>query len=886
MSTNRQNWLLRKQNKIYNSRFPIESYKAGNMKRLKSNTGSLTVPFSDFKRKKKNVFSSKNYNYDTSDIEFSDINTINTSECFDTPNCSDVNSSESDSKSFSSLDSDISSLTEDSEDFEVSLMNNKNITTQFNEIDLVSLSSSSSTTLNNIKCNSSQECAVVLCNQKARNHFDKLFYINFPLENEELCKQWWTLCNQKSNFNSNAKICSIHFDDSDFITSIVEKNSKRYRQTILKNETVIPQLYLLPEEYLKLSRKHKKHNEIYNAYDVKNQLAEDTIKCSIDSCKKMLPKDSKNAIFFKYPLNNKPKLKMWMRSLKMPNWKPNESDYICSNHFEKYQLEKKDNGYELSQYAIPSINVKKPFVLSSKIDRNKCDVKNNNIPIKQSNIRVTFNQVSSDCLMVNEETVDFEKMNDNNKNLKNINAVGKIENKINDNGAEVDSKNNLVNNTLQSFFDSFAQTLIPSDSLKSSNDKEEDLEYVYLDILDGNNEVQERDEKLNSAVESIINHNMDIENVKDFELEENNISHVDFTIDPLDMVQECVIETTINDPFIESRDEYLVQVCEKNVMNNITTIQLSSPEKCLENENSSKSTNSEQDYVYLDMLNSDNVGNLPPQICSTPVRQEILELHKEINPKNIPESIIYDKNLGESYGEMLPHSCDSSCQLICYFKIPEPERVKIYKKFHLLSCITEQNCEIAQWLKVRMVKKTNGAFDCCPIYRLLKDKEFVHVCRSFFLNTLGITEQRLDSILNPVNYNWYYNKETALKANKPFEVNVINESTIITKFMKESFSMLDKDYYMFIPDHQLDVLLDEVPRNEYENVISYIQNIPRVLTSHYKIEEKCKIFFETSINVEYMYKSYSEKYLLNKKPPPYTKRQFIKIYNQYMKKFI
>lgn len=302
------------------------------------------------------------------------------------------------------------------------------------------------------------------------------------------------------------------------------------------------------------------------------------------------------------------------------------------------------------------------------------------------------------------------------------------------------------------------------------------------------------------------------------------------------------------------------------------------------------------------MLNSDNDGNSPPQICSTLVRKEILKLYGEINPKGtlnlkayilyyisilivklfseIPESIIYDVNLGESVGKMLPPRCDSSCQLLCYCKIPEPERVKIYEKFNLLSCITEQNCEIAQWLQVRIVKRTSGSFDCCPTYRLQMGEEIVTVCRSFFLNTLGITIKRLNAILNPVNYNWYYNKKKALKVNEPVEVDLNSEPTVITDFMKESLKMLDKDYNMFIPDYLPDVSLDEIPSNEYQNIMSYIQSVPRVLTSHNRT------FFETSINVEFMYKSYSEKYLLNKEPPPCTKRQFIKIYNQLMKKFI
>jgi len=97
-----------------------------------------------------------------------------------------------------------------------------------------------------------------LCNSNARNQFDRLFFINFPRDNKNLCEIWWRLCGHHGLFNPSSKICSIHFKADDFTTNMVRRDGKLYRQTILKNNYIVPTLYLQPYEYAKFTRKRKK----------------------------------------------------------------------------------------------------------------------------------------------------------------------------------------------------------------------------------------------------------------------------------------------------------------------------------------------------------------------------------------------------------------------------------------------------------------------------------------------------------------------------------------------------------------------------------------------------------------------------------------------------
>lgn len=247
-----------------------------------------------------------------------------------------------------------------------------------------------------------------------------------------------------------------------------------------------------------------------------------------------------------------------------------------------------------------------------------------------------------------------------------------------------------------------------------------------------------------------------------------------------------------------------------------------------------------------------------------------------------PESIMFNSNLTETYGEMLPPYCTSECTLLCYYCIPGPERREIYKEFYKSPNVSEQNWKITQLVQLNVITVNDGSLKSCPSYSLIMDKESINVCRTFFINTLGITERRLDAVLIPFNYNWYFDRNNIILANKPKQ---FTEEPIITDFIRNSLPPLMKDYDLYEPESDEEVSLNNVPDTEYENVINYIKSIPRVLSRYNDDKTNKSQCFETSICVEYMFKTYSETYIKNNTAPPYTRRQFKKIYNQYMKNF-
>lgn len=244
---------------------------------------------------------------------------------------------------------------------------------------------------------------------------------------------------------------------------------------------------------------------------------------------------------------------------------------------------------------------------------------------------------------------------------------------------------------------------------------------------------------------------------------------------------------------------------------------------------------------------------------------------------------MFNKSLIETYGEMLPPYCTPGCKLLCYYCIPGPERREIFEEFYKFYNANEQNWKITQLVQLCKETKEDGSLKSCPVYSLIVDKESVTVCRTFFINTLGITDNRLDAVLIPFNYNWYSDRETLILANRP---RYSTDEPIMTDFIRNSLPMLMKDYNLFEPESDEEVSLDNVPDTEYEKVINYIKSIPRVLSRYVDSKTKKSQCFETSIHVEYMFKTYSEMFIKNNTAPPYTRRQFKKIYNQYMKNFL
>lgn len=231
--------------------------------------------------------------------------------------------------------------------------------------------------------------------------------------------------------------------------------------------------------------------------------------------------------------------------------------------------------------------------------------------------------------------------------------------------------------------------------------------------------------------------------------------------------------------------------------------------------------------------------------------------------------------------------CVPECENLCNYCIPDPLRKQVFEIFRTIPSITEQNCEIAQLVKLRIVKRANGKFESCPFYYLMTDNNLVKVCRLFFMRTLGITELRLEGILEPNHYSWYSDKETALKANMPpyLEPSVIDNQPLTSDFMKSTSNVLEKDYNLFENENNSDDSTEAVSKEVFENIINYIKTVPRILSA-YRYNDVSRQCFETSVTSECMYAAYSQNCIESNTVPLCTRRQFSKIYNKYMKTFV
>ncbi|KAL5233044.1 hypothetical protein ACI65C_000454 [Semiaphis heraclei] len=789
-----------------------------------------------------------------------------------------------------------------------------------NEFDAVSLSSYVTSYGNNYQYDN--KCAVVLCNANARNQFDKLFFINFPRDNRNLCEIWWRLCGHNGTFNPMSKICSIHFKADDFISNMERRDGKLYKQTILKNNYIVPTLYLQSYEYTKFTRKRKK---LVNDVPKLPKKFTSVYVCVIQGCKKTSLKNGKNTLFFKFPLENKFLLKKWLNIIGLPYWKPLKTNRICSDHFESYYITKIANTYQLNKFAVPSI---KPKNLFNHEDYNSRELKasiNDNINPCDFN-RLEFNIVDKNTLLVKEKK---RKSNDERTML-----LNSLEDTIDQQLKKYDKilkTSTLSNTTVTNNNDKEKQLLNSSTECNKSN-----IEEILNDVNDIK-EFQSKEKNTLSLTKQYLE-SFEKEIAKEREIISGNINNNDMDL-------EYVYLDILNDVNMNASVMEVQPTCDTNncLKDNIAVLEFDSNKNGLKNmsvesiktnllfddkEAINKISNNNEidlEYVYLGMLNDENmIGVHPLYDSNLDVKDECnateigfetntinskniigeskklnieeSEMHKIEESKNlkigskkkqtveeIPESIIYDQDLTECYGEMLPPYCDPNCQLNCYYSVPGPQRREIFNQFQMLQDVTEQNCKITELVQLVMIENLESDFERCLTFHLTMNKESVKVCRMFFINTLGISEHRLNAVLKPVSYNWYSNTDTASKANQLTQAKVISEQINITDFMKESLKLLDKDYNLYEPESDTEVSLENVSLDEKEKVLQYIKSIPKVLSVPSVPGDIRKQMFESSICVEYMYKTYSEDYIRNKIPPPYTKRQFTKIYNQFMK---
>ncbi|XP_016661737.1 uncharacterized protein LOC100573976 [Acyrthosiphon pisum] len=709
-------------------------------------------------------------------------------------------------------------------------------------------------------------CVIQGCKKTSlKNAKDTLFF-KFPLENKFLLKKWLTIIGLPywKPLPTN-RICSDHFE-SYYITKI--------SNVFQLHKFAVPSI----------RPKNLFNHEDYNSKQPKTPVNDHIKPCD----------------FNKLEFNIIDKNTLLVKEKKIK--KSNDGRTILLNSLEDQidqQLKKYGKILETTTLANATVinnSVKEKPLLNSSTKCNKTNVENilNDVnDIKEFQSKEKNTQIlqslnsSTKCNKTNVEEIlndvndikEFQSEEKTTQTLQLLNSSTKcnelnVDNILNDVNdiKEFQSKEKTTLSLTKQYLESFEKEIAKEreDINGNINNNDMDLDYVYLDILN--------DVNMNASVMEV-QPTCDTNNsLKD----EHNTAVLEFETNKNELKNMSVESIKTNLLFDD-----------KEAMNKI-----------------SNNNDLDLEYVYLGMLNDENMIGVQPLYdsninvkvdeCNT---TEIgFEINK-INSKNIieesknievskkhkivevetPKSIIYDQNLTECYGEMLPPYCDPNCQLKCYYSVPGPQRRQIFNQFHMLQNVTEQNCKITELVQLIMVENVESDFERCLTFHLVMNKESVKVCRMFFMNTLGISEHRLDAVLKPASYSWYSNSDTVLKANQPKQAKVICEQITITDFMKESLKLLDKDYNLYEPESDTEVSLENVSSEEQEKVLMYIKSIPKVLCIPNFPGDLRKQMFETSICVAYMYKTYSENYIRNKIPPPYTKRQFKKIYNQYMK---
>lgn len=238
---------------------------------------------------------------------------------------------------------------------------------------------------------------------------------------------------------------------------------------------------------------------------------------------------------------------------------------------------------------------------------------------------------------------------------------------------------------------------------------------------------------------------------------------------------------------------------------------------------------------------------------------------------------------------MLPPICDPDCKKLCNCVLTDFQRKKIFNHFHDSINTTEQNHVIVQLIKLCSTKKANGKFETRPLFHLSLENKRIPVCETFFINTLGITKNRVDAILMPDNYTWFSSKANVINSYKlPFSDKHVVDKSQLTDFAKNSLALLKPEEKLFELETPSEALInvDEIPFEVIKTVLTYIKSIPRVLTMYKYPESDKSQCFEVSIRSEFMYNNFSQPYIKSNTKPPCTKGEFKKIYNKYMRGFM
>ena len=191
---------------------------------------------------------------------------------------------------------------------------------------------------------------------------------------------------------------------------------------------------------------------------------------------------------------------------------------------------------------------------------------------------------------------------------------------------------------------------------------------------------------------------------------------------------------------------------------------------------------------------------------------------------------------------------DCKCPLKCVNKIPEDQRERHREQYWELECPSDQNSYLSNFIE-RKTKKISTVGSNKRKYTVLnflynEDKENVQVCKTFFLNTFGISAKR-----------------RRIVTDKKYD-DVSDETGESHRFDHKQKGK--KNTAKQLPQHKIDKIKD------------HIMDFP-VVPSHYCRQSSKKYYFESNLTPTKMYRLFQKKYgdtFVSKTP-------FLKILNQY-----
>lgn len=251
-------------------------------------------------------------------------------------------------------------------------------------------------------------------------------------------------------------------------------------------------------------------------------------------------------------------------------------------------------------------------------------------------------------------------------------------------------------------------------------------------------------------------------------------------------------------------------------------------------DDSSSSREASLEFIGNDPINNDNQNEEP---LNTPMKKGKKRVRNQNNWKQVKAKRL--RNLGQEYisrtgkimkSRYMKPACTDKCILSCTKKISEECRSFLFKEYWNLGSLQRQrdflgSCVEQLVLKYRRISSAHPRKPNCAFY-LLDNGKKIRVCKTFLINTLGISEKMMRTVIN-------------LK---------VSEQGIITEDRRGK--------------HESHRKIDQQLTN---SVFDHINSIPRI-ESHYVRKETNREFIDGGLTIAEMHRDYCERRSASNQP--------------------